>query len=480
MLVGSAILIFLALSAALFRRLNLPLITLALVVGIVFGSDVTGIVYFDDAQLTKQLADVALVFVLFAGGFGIKKADLRPVLAPTMALSTLGVLLTMGLTALLFHLVAGWSPIRSLLVSAVISSTDAAAVFSILRNRSIQKRPASVTEVESAANDPMAIISTTFVVGLAAGSGVGELRAVLFLLWQLGGGVCIGLGVGWLGSLLFRKLREVETGYYYLLLVGLVLASYGAADAAGASGMLSAFFAGFFLGNVKFPFKTALASFTSSLSFMANAGLFVLLGLLMFPRSLGKVWVDGLLVFLILSFVARPAAVFICTIFSKIPFKERLFISWSGIRASVPIVLATYPLAAGLDPDREILNVVFVAVCLSLLVQGTSIGWVADLLGLSLKEKPRPKQRMELVTVHDSRYELVEVFVDEERYTGESTLSALNLPPEVSVTMIARRDRIIVPRGKTLVRPGDILTLLVEEDRVEEMAAKVLAGFERR
>ncbi|HEY9053873.1 MAG TPA: potassium/proton antiporter [Rectinemataceae bacterium] len=475
----SVILVFLTLSATIFRRFNLPLIILALAIGIIFGSDVTGLVYFDDAVLTKRVADLALVFVLFAGGYSIQRAELKPVLAPTMTLATLGVLMTIGITTIILRFVGGWDFSRSLLVAVVISSTDASAVFSILKNHAVQRRPSSITEIESAANDPMAIVSTAFVVKFLSGAGIEAWRSVLELLWQMGGGLGLGLAVGWAGSLLFRKIRDVETGYYYLLLVGIILASYGVADTVGASGMLSAFFAGYFLGNRKFPFKSSLSSFVSALSFMANAGLFILLGLLMFPRSLGKVWGAGLLVFIALSFVSRPITVFLCTAFRKIPLKEKVFISWSGMRASVPIVLATYPLAAGLDPGHEILNIIFVAVCLSLLVQGTSIGWLAGKLGLRVKKPLVPKQKMELVTVHETKYELVEVFVDPERYSGERKLSELDLPAEANVTMIARKDRMLVPRGQTSIKPGDVLTLLVEQDKAEDAASGVLAGFER-
>jgi len=222
LLTMALIFVFLTLSAAIFRRFNVPLIILALALGIIFGSDVTGIIYFDDALLARRFADIALVFVLFAGGFSIKRSDLKPVFAPTMTLATIGVLLTTLVTAIVFHLVSGWTFQRSLLVSTVISSTDAAAVFSILRNRSLQKRASSITEIESAANDPMAIISTTLIVQLSMGSDINTFKAVLLLLWQLAGGLGLGLALGWIGLRLLRRIRDVETGYFYILLSRLI------------------------------------------------------------------------------------------------------------------------------------------------------------------------------------------------------------------------------------------------------------------
>jgi cell volume regulation protein A len=310
------------------------------------------------------------------------------------------------------------------------------------------------------------------------GSEIDTGRALLLLLWQLAGGLGLGLALGWVGVRLLRRIRDVETGYFYILLIGLILASYGVADLVGASGMLAAFFAGYYLGNTKLPLKTSIASFTATLSFVANAGLFILLGLLVFPKSLGAVWKEGILIFLILSFVARPAAVFLCTIAARLPAKEKLFISWSGIRGSVPIVLATYPAAAGLDPDHQIFNIIFLAVTLSILIQGTSIGKLADILGLSSKEKPKNKQKMELVTVHDTNYELVELFIDPDLYGGSASLSSLALPAEANVTMISRKDKIIAPRGGSIIKPGDVLTILAEEDKITQVTDSILSRFD--
>lgn len=477
--IGSLILIFLALSAAIFRRFNIPMIILALAVGVFFGSDVTGIIYFDNALLTKRIADLVLVFVLFAGGFSIKRADLQPVIAPTLLLATLGVLATALATALLFHLLAGWSFMDALLVSAIVSSTDAAAVFSILRNTPLQRRVSSITEIESAANDPMAIISTTFIIGILAGGEAEAGTAALRFLWSLSGGFLIGLGIGRAGAYVFKKIREVEEGYYYILIIGLALASYSLADLVGASGMLAAFFAGLSIGNAKIPHRSQIASFTGTLSFVANAGLFILLGLLVFPRSLGAVWTEGLLLFLIISFIGRPAAVFLCTAFFKLKPGEKAFLAWSGIRGSVPIVLATYPAAAGLDPGNRIFNMAFLAVTLSILVQGTSIGAVAKFLKLAAQKTPRKGQKMELVTIHDTKFELAEVYIDPRMYKGQAVLADIGLPLETTVTMIARGDSIIAARGATTLLPGDIVTLLVEEHRAEEASRQILDSFQK-
>ncbi|QQO09258.1 potassium/proton antiporter [Breznakiella homolactica] len=477
LLLIALILIFLVLGAALFRRFNIPLIILALSLGIIFGKDVTGLIFFDNAKLTQQVADIALVFILFAGGYGIRRDDFKPIILPTTLLATVGVLITMAVTAAVFYFVSGWTLIRAVLVSAVISSTDAAAVFSILRTRSIQKKVSSITEIESAANDPMAVISTTLIIQIAAGSGSFSAGSVGLFAWQLIGGVAVGIAIGWAGIFLFKKLKDIDAGYYYIFLIALILASYSIAGLVRVSGMLSAFFAGFMLGNNKLPFKTSISSFISALSFIANTGLFILLGLLVSPRALRDIWPLGIAMFLILSFVARPAAVFLCTLFQKFTLKEQAFLSWSGIRGSVPIVLATYPLAAGLDPDNKIFNIVFLAVTLSVIFQGTTIGKFADILKLSTKERPKSKHKMELVTIIDTSYDLIEVFIDPDVYCGSCPVEDLELPSDSTITMITRNNKIIAPRGGAKLEPGDIVTLLVDERKIDEITQHIFDKF---
>lgn len=478
-LISSIIVIAVVIAALLSRRINIPLIIIALAAGIIFGSDVTGLVYFDDARIAQQVANIALVFILFAGGFGIKREQFRPVMRVTMLLATAGVVLTAVITGFLFHFIIGWPVHESILIAAIISSTDAAAVFSILRSRQIRHDVRIVTEIESAANDPMAVILTVFLIELVLGNSFNTATAVLTFTWQLAGGVAIGLITGWLGILGFRLIKELDVGYFYLLLIGIILLSYGAADLVKASGMLSAFFAGLVMGNSRLPYKGGVASFTETLSFIANAILFILLGLLVFPRNLVNIWLPALALFLVLTFAARPLAVFVMTLFTPMKVREKLFVSWSGIRGAVPIVLATYPAAAGLDPEHTIFNIVFLAVTLSILVQGTTIGRLADLLGLSEKKSLKPRQTMELFTVHDTDYELMELTIDACAYEGRCRVMDLGLPLGTTITMVNRDNSIIAPSGQTEILPGDTLSLLVDRSRTEETAAAVLNCFTR-
>ncbi len=474
------ILVFIVLVAALFRKLNIPLILIALAIGILFGSDVTGLIYFDDAVLARDMADIALVFILFAGGFGTRRENLRPVFRPVMLLATAGVLLTAGITAAGFHLLGGWSWQRSLLLSIVISSTDAAAVFSILRSSSVKTEVAAIAEIESAANDPMAIVGTTFMIQAMAAGGISAHASLLDLAWRMSAGVALGVLAGRLAAEGLNRIRRIDIGYHYIYLIGVILLTYSLAEAGRASGMLAVFFAGMVMGNRRLPLKGGIASFTTGLAFIANVGLFILLGLLVFPRQFARIWLPGMLVFLIITFVGRPLTVFLCTWFEKYSLREKAFLSWSGVRGSVPIVLATYPAAAGIDPGHEIFNIVFFAVVLSVLVQGTTVARAAALLRLGVKAARRTRSAMELVTIVDTDYELIEISIDRELYEGTCRIADLSLPPGVTVTMISREDAVIAPLGATVVRPGDVLSVLVERGRVEETTRRVLAGFRAR
>ncbi len=477
MLIIGIILVFIVFIAAFFKRWNIPLIVIALGIGIFFGSDVTGLIYFDNATLTKKITDIALMFVLFAGGFETKKEDLKIVMKPALILATVGVLVTALVGALIFTFIFKWDFITSLLLCSIISSTDASAVFSILRSRSVDTMATSITKVESATNDPMAIILTAFVLQLKLGAQFNTSSSILIFLWSLVGGIGFGCLIGYLGKFLFNKLKDLDAGYYHLFLLGLIFLSFGLAQLCKASGMMAVFFSGFILGNTKLPYNTRIASFTDTLSFIANVGIYVLLGLLVFPSKFPDIWLYGVMLFLIITFIARPVTVFLATYFSKLSIKENIFLSWSGIRGTVPIILATYPIVAGIDPQHQIFNIVFIAVILSILFQGTTIGKLADILKLNNKKKIDVKHLMELVTLHNIDYELIEIFIDDEIYEGECKISDLNLPSNTTITMINRNNEIIAPSGQTTILPGDVLFVLVEKNNIEKTTNQVFSKF---
>lgn len=477
---AALILISIVLTARLANKWRLPLVVIALGAGILFGSDATGLIYFDNAVLAKQIADFALIFLLFVGGFGTKKEILRTILRPSMTLATVGVVITAAIIGGVLLLLTGHGFLHALLLGCIISSTDAAAVFSILRSRPLNRRISAITETESASNDPMAIILTTLMVQAISAKMQHPLHIGGSLLWQMAAGICIGLLTGRIGCRLFQQVKVLDRGYFYIFLIGMIMLSYGAADIARGSGMLSAFFAGYVMGNTDLPFKKTLSSFLDALSTISNVVLFVILGLLVFPREFGAIWKEGVLLFLVVTFVARPAAVFICTSLSRFTFRERLFISWSGLRGAVPIVLATYPGAAGIEDAKTIFNIIFFAVVLSMLVQGSTIAWMADRLKLTVRAKPKPNQVIELVTLHTSDLEICELEIDDDIYKGEATVASLNLPGSTTITMINRNDSIIAPRGDTKILPGDVLYILVKNENIETVTAEIAGKFSKK
>jgi len=270
---------------------------------------------------------------------------------------------------------------------------------------------------------------------------------------------------------------DLDKGYFYIYIIAIIMLSFGTANAAKASGILSAFFAGFVLGNANIPYKSTSATLLDALSTIGNVAIFVLLGLLVSPKQFSGVFKDGILLFLILALAARPAAVFICTFWAKYSFKEMLFLNWGGLRGAVPIVLATYPAANHIEGADFIFNIVFFAVLLSMLIQGFTITKLADKLKLAVKARRKPKQVMELVALHNSGMELVEIDVDDEIYNGETLVSSLRLPRGTTITMLNRDDRIQAPTGQTLIKAGDILYVLVKTEEKDNAMEEILRHF---
>lgn len=477
-LLSGLIIALIVLIASFFKHWNIPLILIALAIGIIFGSDVTGIIYFDNAELTKQITDIALMFILFAGGYETKTKDLKNILKPALLLSSIGVLLTGVICALLFSLIFKWDFLHSLLLSAIISSTDASAIFSILRGGNIDKQTTSLIKLESATNDPMAIIFTTFLIQLSQGFNF-TFSTILIFLWLFIGGIAIGILIGVLSKIIIKKIKDLDAGYYHLLIIGIIFFSFGIAELCNANGLMAVFFTGLILGNTKLPYNNRIASFTDTLSFITNVVIYVLLGLLAFPSKFPEIWLYGVGLFLILTLVARPVTVFLLTAFTKLSIKKKTFISWSGIRGTVPIVLATYPLIAGLDPNHQMFNIIFIAVILSIVVQGSSLNKIANLLKLTTKKKKKVLNSMELVTVHDTEVDLIEIFIDDELYSGECLVADLNLPPNSTITMINRNNEVIAPSGQTVILPGDVLYVLVEKDNIDMAIDEILSNFEK-
>ena len=478
-IIAPLLLLAVVLAAVWLDRFSVPVILVALGLGLLAGSDVLGLWHFDDVDLANQVANASLVFILFHGGLVTKRSVLRSVALPAGGMATWGVVLTAATVFCVLHLGLGWPFDRSLLLAAVISSTDAAATFSILRRQSLRPRLASTIEIESAANDPMAILLTVVVVeSLTAGTGLSWTILPVFA-WKF----VVGPVVGWLlarvALAIFDRLNPQDRGYYYVLLLAVVLLTYGLAEAAKASGMLAVFTAGLVMGNRKFIYQQGIRNFSAALSMIANIGVFVMMGLLVFPSQWSGLWLDGVLLFVALTLVARPAAVWLGTLGMGFEAKERLFMSWAGLRGAVPIVLATYPMAAGIPTGQDVFNLVFFAVVLSVGIQGSTLGVLARRFGLSTPSRPQPRYGLELVTMAHSDLELVVVDLPDPKGRPGPRIRDLTLPPGAMLTLVTRGDEVVAPTGNTRLLGWDQVTVLAHAKDEADVRSALLDPFDR-
>ncbi|MBQ7252401.1 MAG: potassium/proton antiporter [Kiritimatiellae bacterium] len=471
-------LLVVVLAAVMLDRLSVPVILIALGFGLLFGVDGFSVLPGDISGLAA-VANLALVFILFYGGFCIRASDLRTAGRASLSLATAGVLLTAGTTFALLHFLFRWPLALSAMLAAIVSSTDAAATFSILDRQPLPEPLASVLSIESAANDPMAVLLALLAIGGLGRHGIAF--AALRGVWQFVGGTAFGVTAGLGTLLLFRHIRPRERGHYYVLFLSLVLLAYGLAEGARASGILAVFVAGVVLGNRTFVFRQCIDHFASAVSTIANLAMFLLLGLYASPHDLGAVWWKGAVLFAVLSFAARPLAVFVSTAGMGLGTKEKLFASWAGLRGAVPIVLATYPAAAGLEGADEVFNIVFVAVILSILLQGSTLGLFARFLGLKAPMPVRPLYSLELVSLAPSDLDLFTIDLPQDDGDGGSgdgpLVRDLRLPPESIITMIVRGATVIAPKGDTRLKAGDRLTLLARATSEPAAREALLSAF---
>lgn len=471
------LLIAVVLASVWLERWSVPVILVALGAGILSGSDFLGLLDFDDMILTNRVANLALIFILFHGGFLTKWTDFRPVAFPAGGLATWGVLITALTLFSCLYWGFGWTYEKAVLLSVIISSTDAAAIFSILRRQSLPSRVSSTVEIESAANDPMAILLTTMAVATFASGDHFGAASMLSFLWSFIMGPVVGYVSARAAAWTFNRLKTHDRGYYYVFFLGVVLLTFGVADLLKASGMLAVFTAGLVLGNSSFVHKRGIQNFSGAISTVSNIGMFVLMGLLVSPSKWADVWLEGTLLFLALTVIARPVAVFLGTVGMKLGLREKIFFSWAGLRGAVPIVLATYPAAAGLGIANEIFNLVFFAVLLSILVQGSTMGAVARFLKLSHPPRPKPLFNIELITMAHSDYDVVEIDLPGPEGIPGPLIRDLKLPKGTIIALVTRRNELVVPTGNTRLKGWDHVSMLVHAPDMQKASDILITPF---
>jgi cell volume regulation protein A len=365
-------------------KLGIPALVLFLGIGMLAGSDGPGGIYFDDALVAQSVGVVALAFILFAGGLETEWQVVRPALWGAVSLSTIGVLLTAVVVALFALLLLHVSFLEGLLLGAIISATDAAAVFSVLgaRNLQLTGKLLPLLELESGTNDPMAVFLTLGLTRLLTNPHESVVGVILLFVQQMGVGVVLGLLIGWAAIWLLKRLHLDVEGLYRVFTIALVLFTYGLTAILGGSGFLAVYLVGLLLGNSSVQRVDRLSRFHDGIAWLMQIAMFLILGLLVFPSHLPAVFGSGLLITAVAVFLARPVSVFIALFPVKMSWQEKCFVSWVGLRGAVPIVLATFPLLAGLPRASLLFDLVFFVVLVSVLLQGASAPVVARWLGV--------------------------------------------------------------------------------------------------
>ena len=474
LLIGALLLFVAVMAGKAAYRFGAPALLFFLGVGMLFGIN---FISFHSVEATQFVGMIALCIILFTGGMDTKFSEIRPVIGPGIVLATAGVVMTAVIVAGFVTLIAPWVGLAvsfpaALLLAATMSSTDSASVFSILRSKKqgLNENLRPLLELESGSNDPMAYVLTIVLIGVLSGGAEAvsvPMSIVKFVIQMLLGGL-MGYAIGRIGVWTINRINLSNYSLYPVLLLAFVFFTFSFTDLIGGNGYLAVYLAGLVLGNNQLTQKRSLTIFFDGFTWLVQIVMFLTLGLLVNLDELLQpdVLMLGCLVGAFMMFIARPITVFACMMpFRKFTTKARLYVSWVGLRGAVPIIFATYPLLAGTEGARLLFNVVFLGTIISLLVQGTTVSGMANLLGLAYEERESAFS----VDMHqDMKSALTEVEVNETMLESGHTLKDITLPENTLVMMVCRDGEYFVPQGKTELKLGD--KLLVISDRSEELA----------
>ncbi|WP_407702196.1 potassium/proton antiporter [Streptomyces specialis] len=476
LMLASALVLLVAVAAVrLTSRTGLPSLLLYLAIGMALGRDGLG-VEFSDAELTQVLGYAALVVILAEGGLGTRWREIRPAVPAASVLATAGVAVSVGVTATAAHYLVGLSWQSSLIIGAVLSSTDAAAVFSVLRRVPLPRRLSGVLEAESGFNDAPVVI---LVVAFSAHGHPLEHWHVLLgeMVLELAIGLAVGLAVGKLGGMALRHVALPASGLYPIAVLALTVLAYAGGALLHGSGFLAVYVAAVVLGNARLPHRPATRGFADAVAWLAQIGLFVLLGLLVDPDALWDNLGPALVVGGALTLVARPLAVLLCLLPFRWPWQEHVLLSWAGLRGAVPIVLAIIPVVAGAEDSDRIFSIVFMLVVVFTLAQGPTLPWLARWLRLGDGEKAVDVD-IESAPLDRLRGYLLSVAIPEGSRMHGVEVRELRLPPQAAVTLVVREDASFVPEPTTVLRRGDEL-LVVTTDEVRDAVERRLIAIGR-
>jgi len=472
LLIVSVLLLLSIIGGKTTSRWGVPTLIFFLLVGILAGSEGVGGIPFDDMHIAQFIGITALNFILFSGGLSTDWHTIRPVIRTGLCLSTLGVLLTAVSVGVFVHYLLGFTLPEGLLLGSIVSSTDAAAVFSILRGKGIGLKGAlrPVLELESGSNDPMAYFLTISLTAVVKEGHfpVGELLLLFVKGFVIGG--AMGYCTGKLSFWLINRIRLNNQGLYPVLLMALAMFSYSATEFLGGNGFLAIYICAVILGSSNFIHKRSLIQFYDGIAWLMQIILFLALGLLVFPSKVAAVAGPGLLISAFLILVARPIGVFGSLLFNKANRRSKLFLSWVGLRGAVPIVFATYPKIAGLAQSDMIFNLVFFIAITSVIIQGTTLPAVAKMLHLIVPGRAKRRSGSDLEYIDPVMSVREELVLPHRSIVNGRKIVEINFPKTAKILLVVRGNDYITPVGSTVLRGEDKLLILAENDRAFSLA----------
>lgn len=469
-----SILIFLSILASkLSDRLSVPVLLLFLIIGMLAGSEGPGGIYFNDPLLAKSIGIVALVFIIFTGGIHTRWKDVRPVLVPGFVLSTLGVLITAVIVGLFSVFILKLSYLEGMLLGSIVSSTDAAAVFTVLRSKraSLKGSLRPLLELESGSNDPMAVFLTMGFINLLTIKEASIFGLIPMFLLDMGVGTLMGYLMARLSIYIINRVRLEYSGLYPILIMSLILLTYAATTAFRGNGILAVYLVGLIMGSRDFIHKKTIMKFHDGLAWLMQITMFLTLGLLVYPSHIVPVIAGGLLTALVLIVLARPIASFLCLLPFKYDLNEKTMVSWVGLKGAVPIILATFPMLAQIPQAEMIFNIVFFVVLTSVLIQGTSIPFIAKKLKLSVPFGDKRIYPIEFEKTEGIDASLEELIVPADSMAVGKQVYEIKAPPRCLIVLIARKDKYFIPKGSTVIEAGDIFLVLAGEEDLAALQA---------
>ena len=462
MIISGLVLITCITSTKVLYKFGVPMLLIFIVLGMLFGSDGIVGIYFDNYELASYLCSIGLLFIMFFGGFGTNWKAAKPVAIPSILMSSLGVIITAGLTGLFCHFILMMTLLEGILVGTIVASTDAASVFAVLRAQKLNLKGslASLLEVESGSNDPIAYMMTIVVLSMMKSPGeLSFLSTFNVVATQIGLGLIIGFLLAKIAVYILRTSNFEIDGFYTIFVMSIAILSYSVSEALGGNGYLSVYISGIIIGNSKIPHKKSMFHFFDGISWTMQILLFFILGLLSFPSKIPYVTVPSVLISVFMILIARPLATFIILSPFKFTINEKIFISWVGLRGAASVVFAIMAVTYGVNIENDIFHIIFFIALFSVSIQGTLIPKLANLLNLVDTEDSSSVLKTFTDYTGEINTDLLEVNITtDSKWINKSIMDA-NIPEEILIVMIKRNNSILVPKGSTIIKEGDILVL---------------------